>query len=130
MRKALFCAAGIALVSVFSATPSLAQKWVNLGSRSVADNTETDVIGASGAGPFRRIKLCVSRRAVAFKDLDVVFGNGGSQDLKIRRRIGPGQCTRAIDVKGGRRNIKRVIMRYETIRNKGPQAVVTVFGIR
>lgn len=130
MRHLIMCAAGAAMLTAAGASPSFAQKWVELGSRSVADNTETDVISARGDGRFSAIRLCVKRRAVAFKDLDVVYGNGRPDDLQIRRRIGPGQCTRAIDLKGNRRKINRIVMRYETIRDKGPQAIVTVYGRR
>jgi hypothetical protein len=35
----------------------------------------------------------------------VRFANGGHQDVSVRERINPGQCTRAIDLNGDDRNI-------------------------
>ena len=58
-----------------------------------------------GPRAFDRIKLCVYRNPVHFYDLDVRFRNGGHQDVSIRQRINPGECTRAIDLNGDDRNI-------------------------
>lgn len=102
--------------------------WAKLGSRAVSDRAERDVIALPGKGRFGQIRLCVSSRAVALYDLDVFFANGGHQDVKVRRNFKAGQCTRAIDLKGDRRNISRIVMKYETIRDRGRQGVVTVYG--
>ena len=103
-------------------------QWRVIGSREVADHLERDVISGRGDGRFRQIRICVAHRAVRFQDVDIVFGNGGRQDVRMRERIGRGECTRAIDLKGERRFIRRIIFRYETIRDRGRQARVTVFG--
>jgi hypothetical protein len=130
MRKiASLCVA--TLLSAIAAAPAMAQAdWVALGSRTVADHGERDTISGRGDGRFTKIRLCVERRAVRFFDLDVVFANGGRQDVPVRARIGAGQCTRVIDLKGRERNIRQVVMKYETARAHGPQAVVTVYGRR
>jgi len=125
--KSFAAVAGASLLLI-SAQAGQAHAWERLGSRTVADNTETDVVSGFGQGKFKQVKLCVQSRAVHFKDVDVLFGNGGHQDVKIRSLIPPGQCTRAIDLKGERRNINRVVMRYETLRKMGRQAVVTVMA--
>lgn len=44
--------------------------------------------------------------------------------------INPGECTRWINLAGQRRNIARIVMRYDTLNNVGGQAVVTAFGRR
>lgn len=125
--KTLAAVAGASLLLI-SANAAQAQGWERLGSRVVADNVETDSVSGAGEGRFRQIRLCVKHRAVNFRDLDVVFGNGGGQDVRVRRRIGAGQCTRAIDLKGGKRRVRRVVMRYQTIRDRGPQAAVTLMA--
>jgi len=126
-------ALSLAIATVFgfaTIAPAQAQGWDRIGSRVVAHQAERDVISGRGDGRFSRIRICVERRAVRFYDVDVVFGNGGRQDIRLRRRIGPGDCTRAIDLRGGRRFIRRIIFDYETIRDRGPRAIVTVFGRR
>lgn len=125
------------LLALAAAAPTAAQaQWVLLGEKTVSLNGDRDVVRAAGEGSFRRIRLCIRRRAVRFFDLDVVFGNGARQDLNIRRVIGPGDCTRAIDLRGGRRFIRRIILNYQTVNPYGtgslfgPQAIVEVYGRR
>lgn len=119
------------LLALAAAMPASAQaQWVFLGKKAVSLDADRDVVSVRGEGAFSRIRLCVRRRAVRFFDLDVVFGNGGRQDLQIRRVIGPGECTRAIDIRGKRRFIRRVILKYTTVGKHGPQAIVEVYGRR
>lgn len=96
-----------------------------LGTREVAYGSETDVIGAAGPKRYGAVRLCVSRHAVRFTDVDVVFGNGGKQDVAVRAVIPAGECTRWINLRGPRRNIARVVLRYDTYGNAGPRALVT-----
>jgi hypothetical protein len=129
MKKlAILCAATAVSVIAASAPSSAQSGWVSIGSRTVAHNADRDTISGRGEGDFTKIRLCVERRAVHFYDLDVVFANGGKQDVSVRKNIKPGECTRAIDLRGKHRNIRQVVMKYETIRDRGPQAVVTVYG--
>lgn len=107
--KAVFL--GVALACMACATPAAA--WTQIGVREVRDRTDRDVIVVEGPRQFERIKLCVYRNPVHFYDLDVRFANGGSQDVNLRSRINPGECTRAIDLNGDDRNIARVSMLYE-----------------
>lgn len=120
-----------ALASALAVSPALAQKrggWELIGSQQASDKAERDVVAVRGKERFRQIRLCAARRAVAFHDLDVVFANGGRQDVKIRRILAAGTCTRAIDLKGKHRDIRRIVMNYETVRDRGRQGVVSVFA--
>jgi hypothetical protein len=119
--KAVFL--GVALACMACATPAAA--WTQLGAREVRDRTDRDVIVVQGPRQFERIKLCVYRNPVHFYDLDVFYANGGHQDVNVRERINPGQCTRAIDLNGGDRNITRVAMVYEET-SWGPRRTATV----
>jgi hypothetical protein len=58
--------------------------------------------------------VCVYNKPVRFLDMDVRFGNGRSQDIGVRNVIGAGQCTRAIDLNGHRRDIRSVSFTYRT----------------
>jgi len=128
-----------ALAAILSATALLGavqahaaagndSSWHSLGSRVVSDAQERDSVFALFDGSVSEIKICVSNRAVQFSDVDVVFGNGNRQGVSVRNRIGAGQCTRAIDLRGDERHIRRVIMDYRTANPFGQQAVVTVLG--
>ncbi|MCB9947687.1 MAG: DUF2541 family protein [Rhodospirillaceae bacterium] len=117
-------------VLALAAATALAQQVDFLGSRMVADLSETDVIQAQGTQRYAAVRLCVAQRAVHFRDLDIIFANGGSQDAVIRQQINPGECTRWIDLHGGTRNITRIVLRYDTLVNAGVQAQVSAYGRR
>lgn len=89
--------------------------WEQIGSREVSFRAERDVIIARGNDRHRQIMVCVYRQPVRMLDLDVRFANGGHQDLGVRNVIGAGQCTRAIDLNGQRRNIRSIALGYKTI---------------
>lgn len=103
--------------------------WQLIGTRDVRNHAEHDTIPAYGHARFGQVKLCVYRKPVRLYDLDVVFHNGGHQDLGVRNVLYPGQCTRAIDLRGHRRDIRLVTMAYETLgRHFGRHAVVQVYA--
>lgn len=116
-----------AILSAALAAPASA--WDLLGTRDVRDAVDRDVIVVEGGRQFERIRLCVFERPVHFIDVDVRFANGGHQDVAVRARIRPGECTRAIDLVGVDRNITSVEMVYEAnTRRRGVHATVRLFG--
>lgn len=119
-----FAVAAIMAISI----PGPAFAWDLIGTRVVTDRVDRDVVHASGPRRFKQIKICVFRNPVRFYDVDVRFANGGRQDVKIARRINAGRCTRAIDLKGPKRNIAYVKFIYEETSLKLRRATVRVFG--
>lgn len=109
-----------------AALPAAADTF--LGARVVADHAETDVIEANANQLHQEVRICVSGRAIHFRDLDIVFENGGRQDASVRALIAPGHCTRWIDLRGPARNIGRIVLRYDALVNAGPQPIVTAFA--
>jgi hypothetical protein len=125
--RASFLAAFLALAAC--ATPTPASAWTQIGVRDVRDRTDRDTIVVEGPRQFERIKLCVYRRPVHVLDVDVRFANGGHQDVSVRQRINPGECTRNIDLTGDDRNITSISMLYEeTSWRRGAHATVRVFA--
>lgn len=124
--KALMLGAFMAVAA--GATPTTAAAWTQLGVREVRDRTERDTIAVQGRRQFERIKLCVYRNPVHFIDLDVRYRNGGHQDVSVRQRINPGECTRAIDLNGDDRDIVSVSMLYEETSFRRRTATVRLFG--
>lgn len=105
------------------------QQWQLIGTRDVRNHADHDTIFAQGHDRYRQVKLCVYQRPVRLYDLDVVYRNGGHQDLNVRNVLRPGECTRAIDLDGNRRDIKFVTMAYETIgRHFERHGVVRVYA--
>ena len=105
-----------------------AVKFVRIGSKVVADGLDRDEIRLPGRERVFQVKLCVRERAVEFFDFDVRFANGGNQDVRIRRVIRPGQCTRNIDLRGAPRNVRKVVMKYSSLRKRGRQPIVDVYA--
>jgi hypothetical protein len=125
--KAILTSAVLALVAC--STPAAADDWRQIGARDVRDRTDRDTIVVEGPRQFERIKLCVYRNPVHFYDVDVRYANGGHQDVSVRRRINPGECTRAIDLNGDDRNITTVSLLYEeTSYRRGAHATVRLFA--
>lgn len=123
--KAIAMGAVLALAAC-AAAPAAA--WTQIGVREVRDRTERDTIVVEGPHRFERIKLCVYRNPVHFYDLDVRYRNGGHQDVSIRQRINPGECTRAINLNGDDRNITTVSLLYEETSFRRRTATVRLFG--
>ena len=55
------------------------------------------------------------------RDFDIRFANGGRQDVNTRAVLPAGTCTRAVDLRGNRRDIDSVRLRYEPIYRAGPR---------
>jgi hypothetical protein len=108
--------------------------WELIGTREVSFRADRDTIFAQGRDRHRQVMICVYRAPVRMIDVDVRFKNGGHQDLAVRDVIGAGQCTRAIDLQGNRRDIRSVSLSYKTIANFRPHnrfpstAVVRVYA--
>ncbi len=83
--------------------------WEFLGKRDVGFIADRDVIEVGmKEGDFRKIQLRVKGNAVHIMDLKVIYANGAPDDIQVRSEIKAGGQTRAIDLKGGDRFIKRV----------------------
>lgn len=103
--------------------------WELLGTRTVTDRIDHDVIEVTGAkGTFRRLQVHVEGRAVQFRDMKIHFANGQTQDVELREVIPAGGESRVIDVEGGDRTIRRIEFRYDAQSLGGKKAVVKVFG--
>lgn len=103
--------------------------WELLGSQKVGFIADKDVIQVGRQdGDFSKIKLVVKDNEVEFKDVDVVYGNGQKDDIQVRNKIRAGGETRAIDLKGGERFIKRVELRYKSKPSFKGQATVELWG--
>lgn len=116
----------LSMVLAAAATPALSAEL--LGVRRVAYGSETDVIHVGGPKTYAWVRICAHKAPIEFTDFDVVFGNGGRQDIAVRRVIPKGQCTRRVNLNGPRRIIDRIVLRYDAIGNSGPRAVVSARG--
>jgi hypothetical protein len=110
--------------------PTLAEaRWERLGCQKVGFITDKDVIRVGRSeGRFKSIRLQVSGNKVYMDDLKVIYGNGDPDDIPVRSEIGAGGQTPALDLKGERRAIKEIEMKYHSQPNFKGQATVCVDG--
>jgi hypothetical protein len=110
-------AAALTITSAASAQNE--RSWNYRGWRTIAYKTvsgrDTDTIYAPGRSRQSAVRLCAINAPIRLRDFDIRFENGGTQDANTRERIGAGTCTRAIDLRGNRRDIDRIRLRYEPI---------------
>ena len=113
----LLAAAGIA--ATLLTMPASAQRWNDRGWRTIAYKTvngrDTDTIYAPGRTRQSAVRLCSINAPIHLVDFDIRFANGGHQDVPTRALIQGGSCTRAIDLRGNRRDIALIRLRYEPV---------------
>jgi hypothetical protein len=116
-RLPILAAVGLAAATL--AHPASAQRWNDHGWRTIAYKTvngrDTDTINAPGRSRQRAVRLCTINAPIRLRDFDIRFENGRVQDANTRAILGAGRCTRAIDLRGNRRDIDRIRLRYEPI---------------
>ena len=131
-RTMIFAAAATAAATFAAAAPADAQqwRWDERGWRTLGytrvDGRDSDTIYLPGRTRQREIRLCAMNQPLRLRDFDVRFENGRRQDVDTRAVLRPGRCTRAVDLRGNRRDIASVRLRYEPIRRSWQRPVVRV----
>ena len=117
MTRGLLALAILGGAMMLTAAPAEAQGrdgWRTVGTKSVRGR-DSDTIQLPGYARYRQIRLCAFNAPLHMVDFDVRFENGRGQDVDVRSRINPGTCTRNIDLKGERRDIQSIRLRYEPV---------------
>jgi hypothetical protein len=106
------------------------ERLVYLGASHVDGSRDNDSIKVGrSSGTYRAIQLQVSGGAVNFDRVVVRYGNGTSEEIRVRSRIPDGGKTRIIDLPGERRIIQSVDLWYSKDRwTKRPK--VSLYGLR
>jgi hypothetical protein len=121
MKRTLILAAAGAAATLVAVAPASAQfgRWNDRGWRTVAytrvDGRDSDTIRMRGPVRERAIRICAINQPLHLRDFDIRYQNGGHQDVNTRAVLRAGTCTRAVDLRGGRRDINAVRLRYEPI---------------
>ncbi len=102
-----------------------AQGWRTVGMKTV-DGRDTDTIYLPGSSRQSMLRICAINAPLKMRDLDIYFANRGHQDPNTRTVIGAGTCTRAIDLRGNRRDIVSVRLKYEPIARSMRRPLVRV----
>jgi hypothetical protein len=127
MRLATRAIATGALICLAIAPTAAAARWERLGCQKVGFITDKDVIRVGrGEGRFKSIRLQVSGNKVYMDDLKVIYANGEPDDIPVRSEIRAGGQTRPLDLRGERRAIKQIEMKYRSQPNFKGEATVCV----
>ena len=130
MTRTMILAAAGAAVALTTAAPAEAQRWNDRGWRTIGytrvDGRDTDTINLPGRTRQRAIRLCAINQPLRLRDFDIQFDNGRRQDVNTRAVLRAGTCTRAVDLRGNRRDIARVRLRYDPIIRSWQRPVVRV----
>jgi hypothetical protein len=116
MKRTMILVAGTAAMAFTGiATPAAAQYRRNAW-RTIAYTTvkgrESDTIRVPGTARYRQLRACVYGGPIRMRDVDVRFRNGGHQDIGTRSLMRAGTCTRSLDLRGARRDVTQVRLRY------------------
>ena len=121
----------IACASTWLALPAAADPggWRLLGERSVRLIGDRDeILVTLRRGTMRRIRLKVLDQGVEFHTITVHFANGEQLEAQVRHFIRAGGQTRAIDLPGQDRVIRRVSLTYRTRGGADGRARVQLWG--
>lgn len=106
-------------------------KWERLGSRVVNYGLDKDVIqvGAKEGG-FTKLKVAVTGGSLNMHRMVVHYMNGSKEEISLRHNFRKGSTSRVIDIRGGKRLIKKIVFFYDTKNLARSRAKVHVFGRR
>ena len=132
MTRTLILGAATAAATLIAVAPADAQhgRWNDRGWRTIGytrvDGRDSDTIYLPGRTRQGAVRLCAINQPLHLRDFDIRFANGRKQDVDTRAVLRAGTCTRSVDLKGNRRDIASVRLRYEPIYRASSRPVVRV----
>jgi hypothetical protein len=112
-------------VAAWLAAPAEARE-VPIGSITHEARPEREVINVGGRdGEFRGFRFEVRQSDVEILDLRIVYGNGQTEDVRLRQMFRAGSSSRVIELGSPRRALKQIIVNFVA---KGPSRIV-FFGV-
>ncbi|MGH6658642.1 MAG: hypothetical protein ACREBM_03200, partial [Sphingomicrobium sp.] len=117
LKTALIVAVGGASLATIPAASAMRSGWPTVATTTVTGRSDTSNIYLPGRQRYRAIKLCVAKSPLKMRDIRIHYRNGARQDVDVRQRIAPGNCTRRIDLRGRDRDrdITRIRVRHDRL---------------
>jgi hypothetical protein len=122
---------GIASAQLPKVMTSQKKGWHKIGETRVDFKTEHSEILILGANRFSSIQLKVEDAPIDLIGAEAYYASGDKQDLKLTASIkAPGESD-LIDLNGGMRTLKKIVLTYKTIPNyKDKRAHVEIWGLK
>ena len=106
-------------------------EWKRLGQKEAGLRVDHDQIAVGiHEGAFKAIKLEVRNAGVDFIHVRVVYATGSDQNLEVRSNVRAGGQTRALDLDGRHRSLRKVVFTYRADRKTLKRPVVVLYGRR
>jgi len=103
--------------------------WKVLGDAQIEKKGGTAEIKVGGEeGLVKRIKFEVRGTDVEFKKVTITYENGDPEQVDIRDKVRRGGKSRAIDLKGGNRVIKKVVIAFKLEKEADRDARIVLMG--
>ena len=124
-------------VAMLALAPALARgaddeadkDWKVMGDAKIERKSGTAKIDVGAEeGLAKRIKFEVRGSDVEFKKVTVTYESGDPEEIDIRDTVRRGGRTRAIDLKGGNRVIKKVLIAFKTDKDPDRDARIVLMG--
>ena len=104
-------------------------RWEKLGSRKVNYRLDRDEIYVTAReGRFTKLRLKVEKGGINLHKVVVHYGNGSTQSLNVGQTIPAGSLSKALDLPGNKRIIKKVVFYYDTKKFSGRRGTVDLWG--
>ena len=137
MKKSvvIFLILFVAFVGAFAQSPGVVTSakpgWHKIGEVRASFKTENESIIVLGRDAFKSIKLMVTDAPINIQNIQVFYESGDPEDISVRSELKAGAETRVIDLKGGTRELKKVVFTYKTLPNaKDQKAHVELYGLK
>ena len=105
--------------------------WRLIGNTEAKFTADHDVIHVQGPyDNFRKLKFKVTDAGLNLMRMVVTYDNGAPDNIDIRQNIPQGGESRVIDLRGGKRSIRKIEFWYDTKGILNGRANVTIFGMK
>ena len=105
--------------------------WHKIGSRTIDFKNDKDEITVLGSDKFSSIKFMIKDAPVNLKNVEVFYESGDNQKIEVNSPIGPSMESKAYDLNGGERSLKKITFDYNTLPNiKDEKAEIEVWGLK
>ena len=105
------------------------ESWQILGIKKVNYGLDRDEINVTHRdGFFSKVKIKVRHAPMNLHRMVIHFGNGSTQNVAIKKNFNKGGVSRTIDLEGGKRVIKKVVLWYDTKNMASRKAKLELWG--